>query len=167
MIGSVTGMQIGARLIDVIFRRLKRKSINQEAIPEFRVPLMFVSTFLLAAGLLIYGWSAQARLHWIVPNVGAAIFAMGVSINMACLQTYTIDAYPVYAASAIGATAVARALTGFTFPLFAPSMYERLGWGWGNSALALLVLIIGYPGATILWLFGGRLRAASPYAANS
>ena len=26
------------------------------------------------AGLLLYGWSAQYRVHWIVPNLGGVLF---------------------------------------------------------------------------------------------
>lgn len=82
------------------------------------------------------------------------------------IQTYIIDSYPLFAASAIGATAVLRSLTGFGFPLFAPTMYNKLGYGWGNSVLGFAVLAVGYAGALVLWFFGNRLREASPYASG-
>ena len=40
-------------------------------------------------------------------------------MTFAAIQTYIIESYPLFAASAIGATAVLRSLTGFGFPLFA------------------------------------------------
>lgn len=112
----------------------------------------------------MYGWSAEARTFWLSADIGAAIFSMGASMTFTSIQTYIIDAYPLFAASAIGATAVLRSLTGFGFPLFATAMYDNLGYGWGNSVLGFAVLGIGYGGALILWFFGKRLREASPYA---
>lgn len=61
----------------------------------------------------MYGWSARARAFWLVPNIGVGIFSVGASMTFTGLQAYTIDDYPQYAASAVGATAVARSLTGF------------------------------------------------------
>lgn len=164
MIGFFVGAQSGGRLVDYGYRRLKAQSPDNTGVPEFRVPILFFSTLLLSAGLFMYGWSAETTTFWLVPDIGVAIFSIGASMTFTGLQTYTIDAYPLYAASAIGATAVARSLTGFSFPLFATYMYDDLRWGWGNSVLGFAILAIGYGGAFVLWFYGARLRAASPYA---
>ncbi|KAJ5101600.1 synaptic vesicle transporter [Penicillium alfredii] len=166
MIGLSLGAQTGGRLIDLVYRRLKSHAPNQEGRPEFRVPILFLSTLLVSGGLFMYGWSAQARTHWIVPNIGAAIFGAGATLTFTSLQIYTIDSYQLYAASAVGATAVARSATGFAFPLFGTYMFRALGRGWGNSVLAFATLGIGYSGSLVLWFFGERLRCASHYAAD-
>lgn len=166
MIGLTAGAQAGGRLVDFIYHRLKLRATNGEGRPEFRVPILFVSTLIFAGGLFMAGWSAQYHTHWIVPNIGYVFFSMGTSMTMIGLQTYTIDAYQLYAASAVGATAVARSVTGFAFPLFADYMFEALGYGWGNSILGFITIGIGYGGSLILWVYGERLRAASQYAAD-
>jgi hypothetical protein len=166
MIGLTAGAQVAGRLIDGIYGRLKSRAPNGEGRPEFRVPILFLSTLLIAGGLFIYGWSVQAHTHWIVPNVGAAIFCAGAMMTFTALQTYTIDSYQLYAASAVGATAVARSITGFVFPLFADYMFNALGEGWGNSILAFATIGIGYSGSLVLWFFGERLRKASRYAVD-
>jgi MFS family permease len=166
MIGLTAGAQVAGRLIDGIYGRLKSRAPNGEGRPEFRVPILFLSTLLIAGGLFIYGWSVQAHTHWIVPNIGAAIFCAGASMTFTALQTYTIDSYQLYAASAVGATAVARSITGFVFPLFADYMFNALGEGWGNSILAFATIGIGYSGSLVLWFFGERLRKASRYAVD-
>ena len=163
-VGSTIGAQTGGRLLDITYRRLKKRAPNNEGRPEFRIPITFISTFCVSGGLFMYGWSAQFHTHWIVPNIGAAIFCIGATMNFAALQSYTIDCYQLYAASAVGATGVARSITGFTFPLFAQYMYNALGEGWGNSLLAFIAIGIGYGGSILLWFFGERLRAASKYA---
>lgn len=166
MIGLTAGAQSGGRLIDLSYKRLKVRSQNGEGRPEFRVPILWGSTFLLAGGLFMAGWSAQYHTHWIVPNIGYVVFSAGTSMTMIGLQTYTIDAYQLYAASAVGATAVARSITGFAFPLFAQYMFRALGYGWGNSFLGFATVGIGYGGSVVLWFYGQRLRDASQYAAD-
>jgi hypothetical protein len=86
------------------------------------VPLMFIGSALIPVGLFWYGWSAQARIHWIMPNIGAAIFGAGAIICFQCMQTYIVDSYVRYAASGVAAAVVLRSLAGFGFPLFAPAM---------------------------------------------
>ncbi|KAF7197744.1 Efflux pump vrtL, partial [Pseudocercospora fuligena] len=167
MIGMTAGAQIAGRVLDRAYRRLSARSPNKKGRPEFRVPILFPATILVSGGLFMYGWSAQAHTHWIVPNIGALIFGLGTVCCFTALQNFTIDAYTVYAASAVGTTAVARSLTGFGFPLFAPAMYSKLGWGWGNSVLGFASLAIGLTGASVLWFYGERLRARSPFAAST
>ncbi|KAK6827963.1 multidrug resistance protein [Apiospora arundinis] len=53
-------------------------------------------------------------------------------IGFQCVQSFLVDSYTRYAASAVGAATVMRSLAGFGFPLFATSLYDRLGLGWGN-----------------------------------
>ena len=163
-IGYLIGMQSTARLNDAIYKRLKYKSDDKLGQPEFRLPLMVPGGILLPLGLLLYGWSAQAHLHWIMPNIGIAIFGMGVKIGTQCTQSYAVDAYTLYAASASAAGTFLRSLFAFSFPLFAPYMYASLGYGWGNSLLALVAVVLGIPAPLLLWRYGPWLRARSPYA---
>ncbi|QIX01254.1 hypothetical protein AMS68_006771 [Peltaster fructicola] len=164
--GLLAGMAISGRASDWIYGRLKARSVTNTGNPEMRIPLLFVGVLIVAGGLLIYGWSAAYHVHWIVPDLGVAVFSAGAGMSFAALQMYTIDAYTQYAASAISATAVTRSVAGFAFPLFAPAMYKALGYGWGNSVLALAAIAIGLPGASVLWFYGASLRRLSPYASD-
>jgi hypothetical protein len=38
--------------------------------PEYRIPALLIASIFVPIGLLWYGWSAQARLHWIMPIIG-------------------------------------------------------------------------------------------------
>jgi hypothetical protein len=77
-----------------------------------------------------------------------------------------VDAYSVYAASALASIQILRNLAGFGFPLFAPAMYASLGYGWSNSLLGFLAVAIGVPAPIFLWRYGERLRKSSPFAAG-
>ncbi len=164
-LGFFLGAQICAPFNDRIYRRLKKRN-NGIGKPEFRVPMMVPGAVLVPIGLFWYGWSAQQGVHWILPNIGACIFAAGTIIAFQCIQTYIVDAYSRYAASGIAAATVLRSLAGFGFPLFAPYMYSSLEYGWGNSLLAFVAIGLGIPAPFMLWKYGESLRARSRFAAG-
>ncbi|TPX10508.1 uncharacterized protein E0L32_008558 [Thyridium curvatum] len=164
-VGFFLGAQVCAPLQDRVYAALKRRrGLSAEGLPEFRVPMMVPGAVLVPAGLLVYGWTAQCRTHWIGPDVGAAMLTAGVIVGFQCIQGYLVDTYALYAASAIGAATVLRSLAGFGFPLFAPALYDRLDYGWGNSVMALVAVVVGWPAPILLWKYGAVLRARSPYA---
>ncbi|GAB1204640.1 hypothetical protein APSETT445_003302 [Aspergillus pseudonomiae] len=164
-IGYCLGSQICARLNDLIYRRLKSRNSGTGK-PEFRTPLLSIAAILNPVGLFIYGWTAQTHCHWIVPNIGAMLLAMGNIVAMQCIQTYIVDAYTRFAASAMAAGSFLRSIAGFAFPLFAPYMYQALHYGWGNSLLAFISIAIGIPAPIFLWKYGETMRKMSTYAAG-
>ncbi|KAJ9285619.1 hypothetical protein DTO021C3_6873 [Paecilomyces variotii] len=166
-IGFVLGAQINARASDWIYYYLKRKQSNTNTgVPEFRIPTMFIGSLFIPVGLFWYGWSVQARIHWVMPNVGIVIFSFGSIVCLQCMQMYVIDSYTRFAASGMAAAVVLRSLAGFGFPLFAPYMYQRLQYGWGNTLLAFLSIVIGVPAPWVFWFWGSKLRAMSQYASG-
>ncbi|KAJ7920163.1 MFS general substrate transporter [Mycena leptocephala] len=159
-LGSTVGGQLGARVLTRVYLHLKAKN-GGIGVPEMRLPLLMVSATTLPIGLLIYGWSVQAHAFWLVPDLGVFIFSIGIGANWTCIQTYLVDSYAIYAASAIAAVSSFRAFAGFGFPLFADELYAHLGDGWGNSILALICLVIGCPAPFVFYRYGARLRAHS------
>lgn len=178
-IGFMIGLQVSHPLMDKVrtlhqlihdksnsqtqlYARFKTYYNTEEGLPEWRVPPMLLGGILCPIGLFIYGWTAHYHLHWIVPNIGCAILAIGLIIAFQCSQAYTTDAYSAkYAASAAAVGAFLRTMCGFSFPLFAPAMYEKLGIGWGNSLLAFLTLGLAGASPILMWFYGERLRSMS------
>lgn len=160
-LGCFLGAQICAPLQDRIYAALKRRYSPDggPGRPEFRVPMMIPGAVLVPIGLFIYSWTAEYKTHWIFPNIGACIYSAGTIISFQCLQGYIVDSYARFAASAVGATTVLRSLAGFGFPLFAPAMFDALGYGKGGSILAAISIVLGWPSPILLWVYGERLRA--------
>ncbi|KAK8060387.1 MFS multidrug transporter-like protein [Apiospora saccharicola] len=169
-LGFFLGAQVCAPLQDRIYAALKRRDLRHGGKglgrPEYRVPMMVPGAVLIPVGLFIYGWTAEYKTHWIGPNIGACLFSIGTIIGFQCVQGFLVDTYTRYAASAVGAATVMRSLAGFGFPLFAASLYDRLGLGWGNSLLAFIGIVIGWPSPVLLWYYGESLRKRSPFAAG-
>ncbi|KAL1956579.1 hypothetical protein VTO42DRAFT_7050 [Malbranchea cinnamomea] len=164
-IGFVIGLQICAPINDRIYIYLKERYAHPGR-PEFRIPLMLPGGLLAPVGLLIYGWVTHFHAHWIGADIGAVIFATGLIIGFQCAQSYVVDAYTRYAASATGAAAFVRTIAGFGFPLFAGKMYGVMGLGWGNSMLAFVSLGLGVVAPLGLWKYGEWLRSKSTYCAG-
>lgn len=156
-LGCIIAAQGGARFTDRIWQHLKTRA-RGETQPEYRVPLMIPGNIIITAGLFWYGWTAQARAFWLLPDIGIAIFSCGIILGTQAMQQYVMDAFPDYVASAQAASQLPRNIAGFAFPLFAPAMYRRLGYGWGNSLLAFVFIAIAAPAPVILWKYGAKLR---------
>lgn len=165
-VGYIVGAQANAHVTDRLYKHLKAKRADNRGLPEFRIPAMFVGSAIVPVGLFWYGWSVQARLHWIMPDAGIAIFSAGSIVCLQCMQAYIIDSYSRFAASAMAAAVVLRSLASFGFPLFAPYMYATLGYGWGNSLLGFVSIVVGIPAPYVFWVYGAKLRAMSKYAAD-
>jgi hypothetical protein len=164
-LGLGGAVQTSAPLQDRIYRKLKARN-GGVGRPEFRVPLMFVSACICPIGLFWYGWSAQAKLHWVMPNIGAAMFCGSAIVGFTCMQAYIVDSYTLYAASGIAAAVILRSLAGFGFPLFAPYMITSLGYGWSMTVLAFVAIVLGIPAPLLFWFYGEKLRAKSKFAAT-
>ncbi|KAH8665497.1 major facilitator superfamily domain-containing protein [Ilyonectria robusta] len=163
-LGEVAGSQIGGPLMDYLYRRMQaaRDASSRSVelyVPEFRIPLMFPGALMAPLALLLYGWAGQYQLHWLVVDVGIFFVTFGMQIADMPLTAYVMDAYMEHTSSAAAAEQFLRSLTAFLFPLFAPKMYETLGYGWGSSSMALAGLIFGLPAPLILWYYGSKLRA--------
>ena len=127
---------------------------------------MLLGALLAPVGLFWYGWTAQARAKWILPDTGIAIYAGGFVIGIVNTHMYVVDYYGSYAASAIAAVSFAQALFGFLLPLFGPAIYIKLDYGWGNSLMAFIAIAIGWPLPVLLWRYGEALQRRSPYSAR-
>ena len=127
------------------------------ALPEYRLPVLLGGSVVIPIGLFMFGWSA-GRTHWIVPVLASGIFGFGLICVLLPMQLYIVDAFTEYAASALAATSVFRALLAFAIPLFGPQMISALGLGGTYSLLGGLSIVVGIPAPIWLFLRGAGLR---------
>ncbi|RFU27478.1 hypothetical protein B7463_g8861, partial [Scytalidium lignicola] len=158
-IGCILGAVFLGLASDRIYTYLEKAS--GVAKPEFRLPLMIVFSLFVPIGLFWYGWTADKHVHWIVPIIATSVIAIGMLSVFLPVQTYLIDAFPEYAASAIAAVTVFRSIAGALVPLAGQPMFDRLGLGWGSSLLGFLALAMT-PIPWVFWKFGERIRTKFP-----
>lgn len=76
---------------------------------------------------------------------------------------YLVDAYLMFAASAIAGNTFMRSLAGAGFPLFARQMFQGMGIQWAATLLGCVAVAL----ATLPFIFykyGGKIRARSAFA---
>ncbi|KAL4778327.1 major facilitator superfamily domain-containing protein [Aspergillus varians] len=158
--GSVLGLFVIGSLSDRIVKaRSKPTPSSPSGVmkPEHRLPPLAVGMFFIPAGLFMYGWAAEYKTHWIVPIIGTALVGVGIVSVFMCMTSYLIDAFGIYAASAVAANTVVRSFMGALLPLAGQSMYGALGLGWGNSLLGFIAVGC-IPVPWVIMKYGERLR---------
>ena len=109
---------------------------NNVPIPEWRLPSVIAGGVAFAAGLFWFGWSGyRADVHWIVPTLSGLLTGFGLMSIFLQALNYLVDAYLLFAASAIAGNTFMRSIAGAVFPLFARYMYEAMGIQWASTLL--------------------------------
>lgn len=160
-IGMFAGLAFLSWTSDRTLLRLGSKH-NGELKPEFRLPPLMYTAWTLPLGLLIYGWTAEYKIHWAVPLLGTAFFGAGQVLNFMVITTYLVDTFTTYAASAVAAATVFRAVLGAVLPLVGLKMYDSIGLGWGNSLLGFVTLAL-CPVPYVFFAYGERIRLNPRY----
>jgi len=125
--------------------------------PEQRLTSMIPGSFMIPIALFWYGWSVQANVHWICPIIAMAVFGFGLLLIFMPANTYLVDVFTVHAASAMAANTVLRSVVAAILPLAGPTMYAKLGYGWGTSVLGFISLVM-IPIPFIFLKYGERMR---------
>ncbi len=127
--------------------------------PEARLLHMIWFSPSVAVGLFIYGWTAEYKVHWIVPIIGTFFIGYGAFFVLMPAQLYLVNLFGSEgAASALAANLLLRYISGTFLPLVGPHMYQTLHYGWGNSLLGFLTLAF-LPFPILFYKYGEWLRA--------
>lgn len=161
---SFLGIGLGSFISQLAFtyignRKVRKHVAKGDFKPEHRLHIMAQWCLAMPIGLFWYGWSVEAKTHWIVPILGSAVVGWGMLMNFNPANTYLVDVFTVHAASAMAAATILRSLAAALIPLSSRKMYAALGYGWGNSLLAFISL--GMAPIPFLFIrYGERIRAA-------
>lgn len=156
----MVGLAVISSLLDKLLKdrsKVTEANPDGERKPEYRLIPLEWSSLSLPIGLFLYGWTMQYQVHWIVPLIGSAIYGFGQLAVFLCIMSYLIDAFGMYAASALAANTVVRSIFGAVLPLAGARMYSVLGYGWGNSLLGFIALAL-VPIPFLLNRYGETLR---------
>ncbi|KAK7737041.1 hypothetical protein SLS53_006798 [Cytospora paraplurivora] len=170
-VSGLTYLGLGVALVVAIvtFRaigdRVQQSRMRADGVstpkPEYRLVLMIVFSPFVGFGLIMYGWTAFYKVHWIVPIIGTGLIGFGAFFVLMPAQLYLVDLFGSQAAaSALGANNLLRFLFSTFLPLAGPPMYKALGYGWGNTLLGFLALAF-IPFPVLFYKYGERLRARS------
>ncbi|TPX37669.1 hypothetical protein SmJEL517_g00570 [Synchytrium microbalum] len=159
-IGNVIGALVGGRMSDWSRNRMAARN-GGIALPEYRLPPVWVGAASFIVGIIGYGWSLQSNLHYIVPIIFLFFNGIGMMWILTISSSYTVDAYFWMAGAVSSGTAFFRFLLATITPNFAVQMDHALGDGWTFTVCAIVFAV-----ATLhlipLQLYGEKLRPKRP-----
>lgn len=167
--GMIFGQLIAGAYIIALQPSYLRKldANNGVTVPEWRLPPVIVGGAVFAAGLFFFAWTGFRRdIPWIAPALSGLLTGFGLLTIFLQAFNYLIDAYLMFAASAIAANTLLRSLAGAAFPLFATQMFNKMGVEWAGTLLgAVGVVLVPIPAA--FYYYGARIRGKSKFAPTS
>ena len=125
--------------------------------PEHRLLLMLLGATVLPIGLFLYGWTVAERVQWVAPLIDTALVGFSLILTILSTESYLVDAYDLYSASAIAAGVILHAFSGAVLPLIGPPIYGSLGLGGGNSVFGFIAVAF-IPPILALMRYGERIR---------
>jgi DHA1 family multidrug resistance protein-like MFS transporter len=151
--------------------------------PEKRLNAAMVGTPLLAISIFLLGWTGNYEsVPWYVPalttiplGTGIVLVFMSflVRLNFTSVlernpdrlrdQSYLVDTYRMYSASAFAANTMIRSAVGAAFPLFTRQMYEGMGVNWASTLIGGIALLM-MPIPFLFYKYGPRIRARSQFS---
>lgn len=146
--------------IDTVYKSLTAKNYGK-ARPEFRLPLANIGSVFIPVSLFWFAWAVDKHTHWLASLSATFFYGVGQVMILNSTQNYFIDSFEKYAASAIAAGTVFRSVIGGVVPIFAPALFEKLGYGWGISTFAFVSLLLA-PAPVLFYVFGEQLRNRYP-----
>lgn len=156
-VGNIIGQAFSGVYSDKVVQRSAGR--GEEYHPEDRLNLIMTVPLALTppVGIILYGWTTEKGVHWIVPLISTGIIGFGTLGLFTVTLTYLVEAFEQHAASVTAANTVWRSILGAVLPLFGLQLYDHLGLGWGNTLLGLILLAL----APVLWVlhkFGRQIR---------
>ncbi|KAH9844730.1 putative transporter [Teratosphaeria destructans] len=142
----------------------KLKANNNIPVPEWRLPVVMIGGIVFPCGLFWFGWGGyRSSVSYWCPTIAGVFMGFSIFIvSLPCLN-YIIDAYLMYAASAIAAVTVMRSIFGAVFPLFASYMVKAIGIQWSMTLLGCVSMLF-IPMPFVFYRYGKKIRKLSKFA---
>lgn len=130
---------------DYIIRREKAKLgyFNPES--RFAVHY-YVAMVVYPLSLIMFGWTAEYKLHWTVPLVANLFFGLSSIVVMSTSATYLVDALPGKGSSGVALNNLVR----FSFAGFATFVAEPMCRGLGNGWMYTLLAFVSFAASVFI-----------------
>ncbi|KAF5368931.1 hypothetical protein D9758_002914 [Tetrapyrgos nigripes] len=164
-ISVLLGISLAMLLMPLQERIYARATLNG-TYPEARLYPMMLGAIVLPSALMLFAFTgAYSWVHWIGPCVAGFLFGFALIIIYISGNSYIVDSYSDYAASAIAAKTLVRSLVGAMVPLYINQMFHHMGFQYAGLLLALVGVVIA-PIPFVFFRWGENIRARSKRASK-
>lgn len=164
--GMILGQLVAGTVVLLDQPRYQRKLAANGGvpIPEWRLPIVIAGGVSFTGGIFWFGWSGyRSDVHWIVPAASGLMTGFGLMGIFLQALNYLVDAYLMFAASAIAGNTFLRSLCGAGFPLFATYMFNGMGIQWASTLLGCVAAAL-VPIPVLFYMYGAKIRQRSQFA---
>lgn len=101
-----------------IQEKLYKRHCRNGAIPEARLYPMLLGAIILPISLLIFAFTSYKGMTWVGPCIAGGLFGYCMIIIYIAANSYIVDSYADFAASAVAAKTLMRSCVGASVPLW-------------------------------------------------
>lgn len=148
---------LGGRWNDWLLRRYSEKH-NGDLVPEARLSWnIIVAVTLFPIACIIFGWTLDYGLHWVIPLIGTALFGFASMLVIGATVTYLVDTLPGKGATGVALNNLVRMILATIITFIVDPLLRALGPGILFSIAAGIVTV-----ASVLVIYlkrkGDKLR---------
>ncbi|KAL8727241.1 MAG: hypothetical protein Q9181_005788 [Wetmoreana brouardii] len=155
---AVLGQLCGIYLHDYVAKLYTRRHNSFE--PEARLLVIYLSTPLMLAGLVLIGFCLEHGYHYMVTAVAWGLYVFGIMITTVGLTAYNLESYPQASGETAAWISCSRTSGGFIISYFqvrwADAMGAQRSFGVQSGITAAAFLFV-----VALSVFGRKLRVWS------
>ncbi|KAK8212251.1 major facilitator superfamily domain-containing protein [Phyllosticta capitalensis] len=118
--------------------RAMKASPTGKVPPESRIILQTFGYALAAAGMLMFGWFCEHKVHPAAVMVASAVAAFGMTWVFVTTTSYQTECYPRYGASLVALGQMMRNVGGAVAAVVIQPLIEAMGYGWCFTGLSIL-----------------------------
>lgn len=149
-----------------IQEKLYAKHCRNGPVPEARLYLMMVGCIFMPISLFVFAFTSYEGIIWVGPAAAGVLFGFSMLIIYISANSFIVDSYADYAASAVAAKTFMRSCIGATVPLWITQMFHNMGFQYAGLLLALIGVVIA-PIPFIFFFKGGAIRERSTRATKN
>ncbi len=163
LIGIVSVALVACPLQERYYARKCAESPTGETVPESRLPLMMVNAVVLPVSLAIFAATSDPSTNYWGVIISGIPFGFGLVGIYISANTYLVDTYSRYGASAMAAKTFARSMAGASVPLWINYEYEHLGNRWAGAVFCFIAIAMA-PIPFFFFKYGPAIRKRAKMA---
>ncbi|KAK8866186.1 hypothetical protein IAR55_001337 [Kwoniella newhampshirensis] len=164
-VSIIIGIAIANLCMPVQERLYRRHTAKYGNTAEARLYPMMLGACILPPALFILAFTSYDGISWVGPCAAGVLFGFSFVFIYISGNSYIVDSYANYAASAISAKNMTRSLIGASVPLWITQLFHNLGFQYAGLLLALVSVVIG-PIPFFFFFKGGAVRKNSKRAVS-
>ncbi|RDA91332.1 hypothetical protein CP533_1581 [Ophiocordyceps camponoti-saundersi (nom. inval.)] len=163
----------GGRWIDHIMVRRAHKARRYDEkgrpiyLPEDRMgENMWLASVVYPLGILLFGWTINYGVHWIVPSIGGFLFGLASMMVFATSTTMLTEFVQKRSSAGVAVNNFVRNILSCVGTVVAAPWLDAIGPGYVFTAVALFCLVAGLVGMWVLCRNSRRWRRQMDEALN-